>query len=251
MQAAEMQQAPEHAAKQAAEMQQAPEHAAKQAAEINITGPHGYIVGDRVRVHGLEKKPEYNGTLGTVDRLQDIFGMGRIAVKFDSGKDLSLKASNVERACSFCSAVFGAQLQLCPRCEDVYLCEACKPQHMCEDNNGKVGISVDDQFIVMHVSAKSPAALAGIQVGDTIQSIDGVATSDDVVPRIIGPVGSNVTLTLLRRTQLQTPPTVFTVTIRRGREPRSAGPELPMPGFKVVGLVSQGPDGCVYSVETD
>jgi membrane-associated protease RseP (regulator of RpoE activity) len=153
--------------------------------------------------------------------------MGRIAVKFYIGKDLRLKASNVERACGFCSAVFGAQLQLCPTCEEVYLCEACKPQHMYEDNNGKIGIAVDDQNIVMDVVAKSPAAVAGIQIGDIIQCIDGVATSDDVVPRIIGPIGSNVTLTLCH-TQLQTPPTIFTVTIRRGREPRSAGPAMAM-----------------------
>ncbi len=100
------------------------------------------------------------------------------------------------------------------------LCDAlaestCQSQHMCEDNYGKIGIATNYQNIVMDVAEKSPAALAGIQVGDTIQSIDGMATSHDVVPRIMGPVGSNVTLTLWR-TQLQTPPTIFTVTIRRG-----------------------------------
>ena len=86
------------------------------------------------------------------------------------------------------------------------------------------------------LAAKSPAAVAGIQIGDIIQSIDGVATNDDVVPRIIGPVGSNVTLTLWR-TQLQTPPTIFTVTIRRGREPRSAGPAMAMPGISSAGIM--------------
>jgi membrane-associated protease RseP (regulator of RpoE activity) len=216
-------------------------------AGIEITGPHGYLVGDRVRAHGLQKKPEYNNTLGTVDRLLDMFGMGRLAVTFDTGTELSLKASNVEHACSFCSAVFGAALMLCPTCEEVHLCAACKPQHMCEDNNGKVGISVDNQFTVMNVAAGSPADLAGIQFGDTIQSIDGVSTSDELVPSIKGKVGSHVTLTLCRPST-----TNFTVTIIRGREPKSKRTDLePMPGIRVVGMVSSGMQGFIYEVERD
>ena len=83
-------QAPQELAEAQAENTRALEEAG-----IEITGPHGYLVGDRVRAHGLQKKPEYNNTLGTVNRLLDMFGMGRLAVTFDTGTELSLKASNV------------------------------------------------------------------------------------------------------------------------------------------------------------
>ncbi len=47
----------------------------------------------------------------------------------------------------------------------------------------------------------SPAEAAGIQQGDTIVAVDGQpakAPADQVIPRILGPAGSAVTLTLLR-----------------------------------------------------
>ena len=53
------------------------------------------LVGQRVRVHGLVKKPEYNGQLGTVQNkaVED----GRLCVILDKGnKELSLKTSSLE-----------------------------------------------------------------------------------------------------------------------------------------------------------
>jgi hypothetical protein len=235
-----------------------------------ISGPHGYRAGDRVRVQGLVSKPEYNGALGNVDSLLDLFGMGRIVVMLDSGKELSLKAENLERSC-FCSAAFGkAALMLCPTCEEVLLCAACKTRHRCEDNTGDIGISCqsmpDRTVVVKSVVAKSPAALAGIQVGDIMISIDGVSMRDEAGP-LTGPVGSNVTLTL-GRPKLHTTTgykykdgqlyvaaemTNFTVSIRRGRAPKSTGAVCAalagMPGITINGLVSQDKDTCVYEVE--
>ncbi len=144
-------------------------------------------------------------------------------------------------------AVFGATLMLCPTCVEVHLCAACKSQHIFEDNNGKVGISVDNQFTVTNVAPGSPADLAGIKIGDTIQSIDGVSTSDELVPSIKGKVGSHVTLTLCRPST-----TNFTVTIIHGSEPKGKRTALePMPGIRVLGLVSNGKHGYIYEVERD
>ena len=42
--------------------------------EIEEQGFHGYEEGQRVRVRGLQKKPQFNDCVGTVDRLLDPFG---------------------------------------------------------------------------------------------------------------------------------------------------------------------------------
>ena len=94
--------------------------------------------------------------------------MGRLAVKLDAGNELSLKASNLEIACQFCSAVFGqGDLMLCPTCERMWICAACKPQHACVDNNGKVGVTVgasQGRLTIQSVSDNSPAAEASISL---------------------------------------------------------------------------------------
>lgn len=124
----------------------------------------------------------------------------------------------------------------------------------------------DGTVVVNSVVAKSPAALAGIQVGDIIISIDGVSMRDEAGP-LTGPVGSNVTLTLGRpklhtttgykykdgQLYVSAEMTNFTVSIRRGRAPKSTGAVCAalagMPGITINGLVSQDKDTCVYEVE--
>ena len=139
-------------------------------------GPHGLEEGQRVRVRGLEKKPQFNGCVGTIDRALDPFGMGRLAVKLDAGNELSLKAGNLEIACELCSATFGeGNLVLCPTCEHVRTCAACKPQHACVDQHGSVGVITSDSkgcLTIQHVSPSSPAAEARLKVGDVILAID-------------------------------------------------------------------------------
>ena len=240
--------------------QKAPVGAGPAAEQIEEHGPHGLEEGQRVRVRGLQKKPQFNGCVGTIDRALDPFGMGRVAVLLDAGNELSLKASNLEIGCMLCGAVFGeGNLALCPTCEHVWTCAACKPQHTCVDQNGSVGVIISDSkgcLTIQRVSPSSPAAEAGIKVGDVILAIDGVTVTDPVTmrstdpnhhPPIRGQVGSDVTLTVQRQGRWVSQVLVFTM--RRGREPKSAAMSAAMPGVKVLSLLSQGPKGCVYKVE--
>ena len=86
--------------------QKAPVGAGPAAEQIEEQGPHGLEEGQRVRVRGLQKKPQFNGCVGTIDQALDPFGMGRVAVLLDAGNELSLKASNLEIGCMLCGAVF-------------------------------------------------------------------------------------------------------------------------------------------------
>ena len=92
--------------------------------------------------------------------------MGRVAVKLDAGNELSLKASTLEIACKLCCAVFGeGNLILCPTCEYVWMCAACKPQHRCVDQSGTVGVTLgtsQGRLTIQHVFPKSPAAEVSI-----------------------------------------------------------------------------------------
>ena len=222
--------------------------------KIEEQGPHGLEEGQRVRVRGLEKKPQFNDCVGTIDRTLDPFGMGRLAVKLDAGNELSLKASNLEIACELCSSVFGeGNLVLCPTCEHVWTCAACKPQHACVDQLGKIGVvlgSSQGRLAIQHVSPSSPAAKSGLRVGDIILAIDGVPVVDpDHHPPIGGPIGSHVVLRVLR--EGHSLEQSRTVTLRRGREPKSAAMSAAMPGVKVLALLSQGPTVCHYKVQME
>ena len=56
----------------------------------------GHAVGGRVRVHGLQSKPEHNGCLGTVLGAQP--GAERVQVRLDGGVELALRAANLVAA---------------------------------------------------------------------------------------------------------------------------------------------------------
>ena len=230
--------------------------------QIEEQGPHGLEEGQRVRVRGLQKKPQFNGCVGTIYLALDPFGTGRLAVRLDAGNELSLKASNLEIACKLCSAIFGeGNLVLCPTCEHVWTCAACKPQHACVDQHGSVGVITSDSngcLTIQHVSPSSPAAEARLRVGDVILAIDGVPVTDPVTmrstdpshhPPIRGQVGSYVTLTVQREGRLVSQ--VLEVTLRRRREPKSAAMSAAMPGVKVLSLLTQGPKGCIYKMQME
>ena len=72
---------------------------------IEEHGPHGHEPGGRVQIQGLRAKPHLNGSKGTVERLLDPFGMGRICVRIDStGNELSVKDSSAAPVCALCDA---------------------------------------------------------------------------------------------------------------------------------------------------
>ena len=52
----------------------------------------GFAAGSRVRVHGLARKPEYNGKGGTVLGAQ---GGERVQVRLADGTELALKPANL------------------------------------------------------------------------------------------------------------------------------------------------------------
>ena len=83
--------------------------------------------------------------------------------------------------------------------------EAARNQRAARDGFGGVGITLEmtaDGFKVAAVTANGPAAQAGLQAGDTIVAIDGVATSglsqSDVIQQLRGPVGSGVAIRVAR-----------------------------------------------------
>jgi carboxyl-terminal processing protease len=79
---------------------------------------------------------------------------------------------------------------------------------------GGIGLEIDEDakgnLVVVAPLKGTPAAAAGFQPNDLITAIDGKSTSgvssDDAVTLIRGPVGSTVTLTILRGTKEQTIP---------------------------------------------
>ena len=79
---------------------------------------------------------------------------------------MSLKASTLEIACKFCCAVFGeGNLILCPTCEYVWMCAACKPQHRVVEQSGTVGVTLGSsqgRLTTQHVFPNSPAAEVSI-----------------------------------------------------------------------------------------
>ena len=179
--------------------------------------------------------------------------MGRLAVRLDAGNELSLKASNLDMACKICAAVFGEDnLILCPTCEAVWICAPCKPQHTCMDQHGRIGVSVVDdsrgRLAISDISPDSPAAKAGLRAGDIIHAIDGIPVTDpNHHPPIRGPIGSHVSLTVLRDGHLVAQ--ALTVTLKRGREPAVRMPA--MPGVQILSLLSQGPTACSYKVQME
>lgn len=68
---------------------------------------------------------------------------------------------------------------------------------------GYTGLKIDDRGNVMEVFSNTPAWRAGIRPGDAIESVDNVPTksikTDELTEKIKGPIGSRVTLIILRR----------------------------------------------------
>ena len=89
------------------------------------------------------------------------------------------------------------------------------------DGGGGVGITVertdDKKIMIRAVQDGSPAAKAGIQVGDQILSIDGESMIDrplsDVVGKLRGSVGAPVAITVLRASQGGE----YVISMKRGR----------------------------------
>ena len=89
------------------------------------------------------------------------------------------------------------------------------------DGGGGVGITVertdDKKIMIRAVQDGSPAAKAGIQVGDQILSIDGELMIDrplsDVVGKLRGSVGAPVAITVLRASQGGE----YVISMKRGR----------------------------------
>ena len=82
-----------------------------------------YDEGERVRVHSLQAKPQFNGLLGTVvARLRSETSWwkdGRLGVQLDSGHALKLKPLNLERCCTRCGAAVDYWL-CCTACKNVH-----------------------------------------------------------------------------------------------------------------------------------
>ena len=83
--------------------------------------------------------------------------------------------------------------------------EAARNQRAARDGFGGIGITLEmatDGFRVAAVTPQGPAARAGLQAGDTIVAIDGIATSgmsqSDVIQQLRGPVGSSLTMRVAR-----------------------------------------------------
>ena len=83
--------------------------------------------------------------------------------------------------------------------------DAARNQRAARDGFGGVGITLEmtaDGFKVAAVTPNGPAAQAGLQAGDTIVAIDGVAISglsqSDVIQQLRGPVGSRLAIRVAR-----------------------------------------------------
>ncbi len=88
------------------------------------------------------------------------------------------------------------------------------------DGFGGIGIVLDDSkkgLVVTAVLPHGPAARAGVRPQDRITAIDGTPSSNlpekEIIARLLGPVGSEVTLALYR----PQPPQNLRLSIRRGR----------------------------------
>jgi len=69
-----------------------------------------------------------------------------------------------------------------------------------QKKRGKIGVRLQNRIIV-EVISNGPAEKAGLQIGDVIQSIDGVQSLDnefDFIKRLTGEPGTSVKLTILR-----------------------------------------------------
>jgi carboxyl-terminal processing protease len=77
-----------------------------------------------------------------------------------------------------------------------------------------VGITLSADLVVTDVFPGTPAEAAGLRVGDRIIAVDGVSVegmkSDEVSPRVRGPVGSTVQFTVVRGGQAE--PVTLTAT---------------------------------------
>ncbi|MCX5759586.1 MAG: PDZ domain-containing protein, partial [Candidatus Hydrogenedentes bacterium] len=100
---------------------------------------------------------------------------------------------------------------------------------MKEETRGEfegIGVSIrfDDEknIVVYQPLADSPAAKAGVQSGDIIFKVDGVATTgmalEEVAKRIRGPRDSVVRVTVARRRE-NAEPQIVDYTIKRGNIP--------------------------------
>ena len=83
--------------------------------------------------------------------------------------------------------------------------DAARNQRAARDGFGGVGITLEitaDGFKIAAVTPNGPAAQAGLQAGDTIVAIDGVAISglsqSDVIQQLRGPVGSRLAIRVAR-----------------------------------------------------
>jgi hypothetical protein len=93
-------------------------------------------------------------------------------------------------------------------------------------------------------------AQSGLRVGDIILAIDGVPVIDpNDYPPIRGPIGSHITLRVLRAGLNVSQE--MSVTMKRGRAPKSAGMSAAMPGIQVLALISQGPKSLTYKVRAE
>jgi carboxyl-terminal processing protease len=109
--------------------------------------------------------------------------------------------------------------------------------------DGHTGLSLTRQFYLRVVAAQpgSPAYAAGLHTGDYVRAIDGASTRHMTLyegERLLrGPVGSTVTLTVLRGTAIDT----HDVTLTRAPRPSGAvSGRLAAPGVGLVRVASFG-----------
>ncbi len=78
---------------------------------------------------------------------------------------------------------------------------------------GKVGLAIDERLVVVSVAPQSPAALAGVQVGDRLLAVDDIIVLDtrDATMKITGEPGTSVNLKVARNGGVQV------VTVTRGQ----------------------------------
>lgn len=102
-----------------------------------------------------------------------------------------------------------------------------------------VGLEIqnkNDQVMIVAPLDGSPAIKAGLRAGETIQKVDGTTvenlTLNEVVQRIIGPVGTSVTLTIYDPVAR----TIFDVTLQRAQIRVSNVSWAPLPGTALADL---------------
>jgi carboxyl-terminal processing protease len=121
------------------------------------------------------------------------------AAKKASGRIAALPEETIDRA------AFDGMTGVLDRFSRYAPPDEARDQRAARDGFGGIGVTLEtatNDFSITEVSAQSPAARAGIRIGDKIVAIDGTPVAGrraiDIVHLLRGPIGSTVALTIER-----------------------------------------------------